>query len=89
LIGVNTDSNRKVAKKLNVNWRSFWNGPRGTDGPISNDWRVDSYPTFFILDADGAIRYKSSPRELSKLDEVLTELLAGMGHEVDLSGDEK
>jgi len=89
LIGINGDSDRTVADKLNVTWRSFWNGPGGTDGPISKDWHVDAWGGYFVLDAKGVIRFKGSLRELSQLDEVLTELMAEMGHEVDLSSDEE
>jgi hypothetical protein len=39
LVGVNSDRDLKalqpVLKEENISWRSFWNGPKGTGGPIS------------------------------------------------------
>jgi Thioredoxin-like len=61
LIGVNSDRNREaikeVMKKENITWRSFWNGG-GTGGPIASSWGVRSWPTIYVLDANGVIRYK-------------------------------
>jgi peroxiredoxin len=61
LIGVNSDRDRdalkKVIEKENITWRSFWNG--GTSGPISSAWRVTGWPTVYVIDADGIVRYKT------------------------------
>jgi hypothetical protein len=57
-----------------ITWRSFWNGPKGTDGPISKAWNVRGWPTIYVLDHKGVIRYKG-PRE-KKLDEAVDTLLA-------------
>lgn len=61
LIGVNSDQNREAIKQVmqkeNITWRSFWNGG-GTQGPISSAWGVRSWPTIYVLDAKGVIRYK-------------------------------
>ena len=90
IIGVNSDSDldqiRETVKEKNISWRSFWNGPDGTSGPISTKWNVSGWPTIYIIDADGFIRYKNARGP--KMDEALTELLAEMGHEVDLSNHE-
>ena len=63
LVGVNTDGDQaKLRAKLaehQVTWRSFWNGPQGTAGPISTAWGVSGYPTLFLIDHDGIIRRKS------------------------------
>ena len=44
LIGVNSDKDlaklRPRLKEENISWRSFWNGPQGTSGPISAKWGV-------------------------------------------------
>ncbi len=62
LIGVNSDSDKEKLKarltKERITWRSFWNGPKGIDGPISRAWNVRSWPTIYILDANGVIRFK-------------------------------
>ena len=62
LIGVNSDPDREalkeVLKKEQITWRSFWNGPEGTRGPISTNWKVHGWPTLYMIDARGTIRYK-------------------------------
>ncbi len=87
LIGVNSDKDlefiRQKVQDENITWRSFWNGPGGTDGPISNAWNVTGWPTIYILDGEGKIRYKGVRG--SELDEAITFLLDEMGIEVVLS----
>jgi len=87
LIGVNSDQDleklREVVKEKNITWRSFWNGPQGTGGPISTEWGVSGWPTIYVLDAEGKIRYKNVRGP--KMDEAITTLLAEMGHKVELS----
>jgi hypothetical protein len=87
LLGVNSDrdleSLQTVLAEENITWRSFWNGPDGTRGPISRAWNVSAWPTIYVLDADGTIRYKNVRGE--KMDQALETLLAEMGHEDALS----
>ena len=87
LIGVNSDRDREglkdVLEEENITWRSFWNGPEGTRGPISAAWKVRAWPTIYVLDGEGKIRYKNVRGE--SLDEALEKLLAEAGHEIDLS----
>ena len=49
LIGVNSDKDKidyvEQAKENGIVWRSFWNGPKGTAGPISAKWNVGSWST--------------------------------------------
>lgn len=63
LIGVNSDRDKALLKKQNekeqITWRSFWNGPKGTSGPISAQYKVRSWPTIYVLDARGVIRAKN------------------------------
>ncbi|AGA25498.1 TlpA family protein disulfide reductase [Singulisphaera acidiphila] len=58
LIGVNGDEDRAKAKtvsaKEGITWRSFWDG--GPHGPISVQWGVSSWPTVYLVDANGIIR---------------------------------
>lgn len=90
LIGVNSDDDleevRQIVKEKDITWRSFWNGEDGTDGPISTQWNVSGWPTIYVLDAEGKIRFKNVRGK--KLDAALTELLAEMDVIVDLSEDE-
>jgi hypothetical protein len=78
LIGINSDIDKaKLKKRLaeeKITWRSFWNGPKGTEGPIAKAWNVRGWPTIYVLDPKGVIRYKG-PRE-KKLDEAVDTLLA-------------
>ncbi len=87
LIGVNSDSDldniRQVVSEKNITWRSFWNGPEGTSGPISKKWSIRGWPTIYLLDDKGVIRYKNVRGP--KLDEAIVSLLGEMGEEVDLS----
>jgi hypothetical protein len=62
LIGVNSDRDPKALKdvleKEEITWRSFWNGEKGTQGPISSDWMVQGWPTLVVIDHKGVIRHK-------------------------------
>jgi hypothetical protein len=62
LIGVNSDVDKgelkKVMEKEHITWRSFWNGPDGPSGPISTKWNVRGWPTIYVVDAKGVIRFK-------------------------------
>ena len=77
LIGINSDRDRealkKVMKKQGITWRSFWNGG-STQGPISAAWNVRGWPTIYVLDHNGVIRYKNVRGE--KMDEAVDALLA-------------
>jgi hypothetical protein len=83
IIGVNSDSDlealRQRVAEERITWRSFWNGPRGTSGPISDRWNVRSWPTIFVLDGKGVIRYKNVRGEAldAALDTLLAELEEG------------
>ena len=79
LIGINSDRDRealkKVMKKQGITWRSFWNGG-STQGPISSAWNVRGWPTIYVLDHNGVIRYKNVRGE--KMDVAVDALLAEM-----------
>ena len=77
LIGVNSDIDKAELKKRmaeeKITWRSFWNGPRGTDGPISKAWNVHGWPTVYVIDQQGIIRAKNVREK--ELDKAVDELL--------------
>ena len=77
-MGINSDGDREALKKVmekeNINWRSWWNGG-STNGPIAARWNVDSWPTVYVLDVKGVIRYKRVPRGV-QIDEAVDTLLA-------------
>ena len=87
LIGVNSDKDleraRNAVEKKELNWRSFWNGEKGTMGPISIKWSVYNWPTLYVIDAKGVIRFKNVRGE--ELDQAITDLLAEAGHAVEIS----
>jgi hypothetical protein len=60
LLGVNSDEDRgalkKVIEKEQITWRSWWD--RSTQGPIARKWNVHGWPTVYVLDDKGVIRYK-------------------------------
>ena len=65
LLGVNSDPHDKVKaalKRENITWRSFWDGGN-TSGPIATQWKVSSWPTIYILDDKGVIRYRNARGE--------------------------
>ena len=80
LIGVNSDIDKLYLKKRmkaeSITWRSFWNGPLGTSGPISSEWGVRGWPTIYILDHKGVIRFMG-PRGPA-MDKAVDQLLAEM-----------
>jgi hypothetical protein len=82
LIGVNSDTDRDALKpilvKERITWRSFWNGG-STGGPIARAWGVDSWPTIYVIDAKGVIRYKDIDGDEidAAVDALLAELAAG------------
>lgn len=86
LIGVNSDEDlqraQKAVKEKDITWRSFWNGEHGTSGPIAVKWSVTMWPTIYVIDAKGTIRFKGVRDE--ELDSAITELLAEVGHKVEI-----
>jgi peroxiredoxin len=79
LLGVNTDPKqhlKQVIKKENMTWRSWWDGG-DTSGPIASKWNVHSWPTTYVLDAKGVIRYKDVREK--QMDEAVDTLLKEMG----------
>ncbi len=79
LLGINSDRDRealkKVMKKQGITWRSFWDGG-STQGPIASAWNVKGWPTIYVLDHEGVIRYKNVRGE--RMDEAVDKLLAKM-----------
>ena len=61
LIGVNSDKDREVLKDVmtekEITWRSWWDGG-STRGPIASQFNVSGWPTIYVLDSKGVIRYK-------------------------------
>lgn len=75
IVGVNSDRDAAAvsafAAKNNVNWSNVKDG--GTTGPIAAKWRVDTWPTTFLIDAAGTIRGRDLPFE--ELESAIVRLL--------------
>jgi hypothetical protein len=80
LLGINSDIDKdelkKAMEKEQITWRSFWNGPEGTSGPIATKWNVHGWPTIYVVDAKGVIRYKNVRGEA--MDRAVDQLLKEM-----------
>ena len=79
LIGVNSDEDKDKLHenmlKEGITWRSFWNGPQGTRGPISKRWNVHGWPTLYFIDHKGVIRARDV-RDEAQMEKLLEDLVA-------------
>jgi thiol-disulfide isomerase/thioredoxin len=63
VLTVDSDASLDVAKKAKVDhgltYRSWWDGygEKSTNGPIATAWTVTGWPTIYVLDAQGVIRF--------------------------------
>jgi len=81
LVGVNSDPKdrlKKTLQKEKMTWRSFWDGG-DTSGPIASKWNVHGWPTIYVLDHKGVIRYRDVREK--RMDEAVDELLAELEKE--------
>ena len=80
LLGINSDSNREALKETleeeSITWRSWYDGP--PNGPIAKAWNVQGWPTIYVLDHEGKIRYRDVRGEA--MDKAVDTLLKEMGH---------
>ena len=61
LIGINSDPKAKLQEIIEdgtVTWECVWDGG-STRGPIATKWNVRGWPTIYILDHEGVIRFKN------------------------------
>jgi hypothetical protein len=83
LLGINSDSNKielsKVLKQEGITWRSWWNGG-SPKGGIAAAWNVHAWPTIYVLDHKGVIRYQNLRG--SDLQKAVRKLLDEMNTEV-------
>jgi thiol-disulfide isomerase/thioredoxin len=82
LLGINGDLERDTAKQAvqerQINWRSWWDASAKNER-ISQAWNVRSWPTGYVIDHKGIIRYKNlRGRELEEtVERLLHEAEAG------------
>ena len=76
LLGVNSDKNldelHGAMVQEEITWRSWWDGG-STSGPIASAFGITSWPTIYVLDHKGVIRYKNVRGE--SMDEAVDTLL--------------
>jgi hypothetical protein len=76
-LGVNADETTEAAQKavtdIGIPWRSFYSGSKNASGSIADTWNVRRFPTVFVIDHCGKIRFKNLRNE--ELDEPLELLI--------------
>ncbi len=78
LVGINSDKEERYREKrveMGVTWPSFFDGG-STGGPIASAWGITGWPTIYVLDHVGKIRYKGVRGE--DMDHAVETLLAEM-----------
>jgi thiol-disulfide isomerase/thioredoxin/tRNA A-37 threonylcarbamoyl transferase component Bud32 len=79
LLGINCDEDRtevaQVQKRVGITWRSWWSRA-GKNGEIRSEWLVDAFPTVYVLDHNGVIRYSYRGVPGPELDTAVETLLA-------------
>jgi hypothetical protein len=91
VFAVNADEDRAAGRKARADtgmtWPSVWDGKLG---PVARRWNVQMWPTKYLIDASGVIRYKTDylrrssvrigkdgkPEQFSYLDVAVDELMA-------------
>jgi thiol-disulfide isomerase/thioredoxin len=80
LVSISADDEKKTLtdflEKEKMPWTHWWEGRKETG--ILKDWNVRFFPTVYILDSKGVIRYKNVRGK--KMDEAVEKLLAEIGN---------
>ncbi len=69
LLGVNSDEDLQMAKQAKeeeqLEYRTWWDGHGevAQKGPIATSWNIVGWPTIYIIDAKGRIRFKDTRHE--------------------------
>jgi len=78
LISVSCDAEKKALtdflEKEKMPWTHWWNGQKGG---LVDDFKVEFFPTIYVLDGKGVIRYKGVRGE--EMDKAVEALLKEMG----------
>jgi peroxiredoxin len=74
LVSVTTDADRSTLQQAikdgEITWRCWWDG---SSGPICEQWNIRSFPTVYVLDRAGVIRF--TDRRGNSLDQAVKILL--------------
>jgi hypothetical protein len=77
LLGINSEGSRSALQKVledeKITWPNIYDGPPG-QGPIAKRWNVHGWPTIYVLDHEGRIRYRDLRDK--PLEEAVLKLLA-------------
>ena len=79
ILGINSDSRENLKKAIErekMTWNSWWDGGN-SHGPIASQWNVHGWPTIYVLDHKGVIRYKGVREK--DMDEAVDTLLKELG----------
>ncbi len=75
LLGINSDGDAETVQKIlaeqKITWRQAIDGD--TTGPLATKWNVNGWPTIYVLDAKGVVRYRDVRDE--EMEKVVLELL--------------
>ena len=75
LVGINTDDPETWKQRSKSNPVAWRNAPEGsTSGPLCRAWGVNSFPTIYVLDGKGVVRFTRVRGEA--LDKAVDDLLA-------------
>jgi hypothetical protein len=72
LFGVNSDPAAKapaILKEQGITWPNILEG--STDGPVPTAWNVQGWPTIYLIDAEGVIRFKGHHLDEKQVDELV------------------
>ena len=76
LLGINSDESRsalqKILDKQSITWPQIYDGQPGK-GTIAKTWNVHGWPTIYVLDHEGVIRYRDVRDK--ELEDAVVELL--------------
>jgi hypothetical protein len=81
LLGVNSDKDLNALKKRlgdeKMTWRHWFDGG-STRGPIATTWNVSGWPTTYVIDGEGVIRFKDLRDEQAEraIEKLLAEMAA-------------
>ena len=71
---------KQAWKAAGNTWRCVWDGDY--EGPINTAWNIRQYPTIYVLDPDGLIRFKNVfGQDLERAVDSLLEEMAAAHHQ--------
>ena len=79
LLGINSDGDAATVKKIladnAITWRQALD--QDTEGQLATKWNVNGWPTIFVIDAKGVIRYRDVRDQ--QMEDAVVKLIAEAG----------